>query len=275
MMNRIRTIMAVYKKELLMLVRYPIWIIQLFFWPLIFPLLYILSAVGYSGPDMSGLQNFQQLTGTTNYMTYIIIGTITWMWVNMLLWTFGSYLREEQMLGTLESNWLTPTKRFDLLIGAGLMSLTIVLFMNIIAIIEYMFIYKIQFEANPLMWFFIYLIMIPGAFGIGSLFSSLVLLLRETNALVNVARGIIMIVCGITFPVLVLPNWLRAISYTLPFTHGIKAARLIMLNGYSISQAIQPIMYTLILGFVYVIMGILLFKYIEHVAKVKGAFDRY
>lgn len=274
-MNRMRTIMAVYKKEFLMLVRYPTWIIQIIVWPLIFPLIYILSAVGFSGPDMSGLENFQQLTGTDNYMAYIIIGTITWMWVNMLLWSFGSFLRQEQMLGTLESNWLTPTKRFDLLIGNGLLTLSIVFVMNVVAIIEYMLIYRIEFNANPLMWFFIYLIMIPGAFGIGSFFSSLVLLLRETNALVNVARGIIMIVCGITFPILVLPNWLKVISYTIPFTHGIEAARKIMLNGYSISQAIEPIMYTLLIGMVYVLIGYLFFKYLEHVAKVKGSFDRY
>jgi ABC-2 type transport system permease protein len=90
-----------------------------------------------------------------------------------------------------------------------------------------------------------------------------------------VARGIIMIACGITFPILVLPNWLKVISYTIPFTHGIEAARKIMLNGYTISQALEPIMYTIIIGLVYVLIGYLFFKYLEHVAKVKGSFDRY
>lgn len=110
-MNRLKTIYAVFKSQFIILIRYPTWIIQLLFWPLIFPLIYILSAIGLSGPDNSGLKNFQNITGTDNYIAYIIIGTITWMWVNMLLWTFGTYLREEQMLGTLESNWLTPTKK--------------------------------------------------------------------------------------------------------------------------------------------------------------------
>ena len=108
---------AVAQKEWLYFVRYPSWMISLLIWPLIFPLAYILSARALSGPDGSGLALFTQRTGITDYLGYIAIGTTIWMWQNVVLWGVGFALRNEQMRGTLETNWLSPTWRFSFLLG--------------------------------------------------------------------------------------------------------------------------------------------------------------
>lgn len=136
-------------------------------------------------------------------------------------------------------------------------------------------IYRIQFQAPILMWFVIFLIMMPGAFGIGSIFASIVLWAKEAGAMVNIARGIIMIVCGITFPISVIPDWLQMISKIIPITHGIEAARLIMLNGYTLKEASSPIFKTIIIGIIYIIIGRLFFAFTEYKAKTTGSFDRY
>ena len=92
-------------------------IIALFIWPLIFPMMYILTARALSGPDGSGLAVFMKTTGATDYIGYIIVGTTVWMWQNIVLWDIGFALRNEQMRGTLELNWLSPTWRFSYLLG--------------------------------------------------------------------------------------------------------------------------------------------------------------
>src|SRR5574342_527420 len=108
---------AVVRREWSIFVRYPSWIIALFIWPVIFPMMYILTARALSGPDGSGLAVFMKTTGAGDFIGYIVIGTTVWMWQNIVLWDVGFSLRNEQLRGTLESNWLSPTWRFSYLLG--------------------------------------------------------------------------------------------------------------------------------------------------------------
>ena len=113
----LRAFSAILRREWTIFTRYPSWIIALVIWPLIFPMLYILTARALSGPDGGGLAVFTATTGATDYIGYIIVGTTVWMWQNIVLWDVGFSLRNEQMRGTLESNWLSPTWRFSYLLG--------------------------------------------------------------------------------------------------------------------------------------------------------------
>ncbi len=57
---------------------------------------YILSSQALAGPNSGGLLIFQRNAGTTDVVGYIAIGTIIWMWQNVVLWNVGFALREEQ-----------------------------------------------------------------------------------------------------------------------------------------------------------------------------------
>ena len=130
-----RAFLAVLRREWTIFTRYPSWIIALFIWPLIFPMMYILTARALSGPDGSGLAVFIATTGATDYIGYIIIGTTVWMWQNIVLWDVGFALRNEQMRGTLESNWLSPTWRFSYLLGqTGPQIVSMAMFIGITAL---------------------------------------------------------------------------------------------------------------------------------------------
>lgn len=274
-MSRLRTVYAVFLKDFTQMIRYPSWFIQLIIWPLIFPLLYILSAYGMAGPDKSGLEAFKSTTGTGSFMGFIMIGTMAWMWVNTTMWSFGTYLREEQTRGTLEANWLCPINKFDLLIGGGLVSVFQAIFISVVSVFEYRFIYGIHFTGNIFQWIFIFIIMMPGVYGLGALFASIILWLKEASAAVNIARGVMMILCGITFPVAVMPEWMRIIAKGIPFTYGIEAARQVMVNGEGIRGAGFNIMMCLIEGFTIFIFGRILFKVIENKVKESGSLERF
>lgn len=274
-MNRLRTIAAVAKKDLIQLYRYPTWIIQVIIWPLIFPLMYILSALGYAGPQKSGLTVFEQATGTTNILGFIVIGTMAWMWVNITMWNFGGYLREEQTRGTLEANWLCPINKFDFLIGGGVLPMVLSLMFTVIGMIEYRFIYGIHFTGNIFLWIIVYLVIFPSVYGLGMIFASFVLWLKEVGAAVNVARGTMMILCGITFPIAVMPIWMQTTARFIPFTHGISAARKIMVNGVGLQAAGSDMLICLGEGIVLLILGRVFFKHIENRVKMSGSLERF
>ena len=50
----LRALFAIMRREWVIFTRYPSWIIAMFIWPLIFPMLYILTARALAGPDHPG-----------------------------------------------------------------------------------------------------------------------------------------------------------------------------------------------------------------------------
>jgi ABC-2 type transport system permease protein len=191
------------------------------------------------------------------------------------MWSFGTYLREEQMRGTLESNWLCPINKFDMLIGGGLSTAVLGVFITAVSVIEYRFVYGVHFTGNILQWILIFIVMMPGVYGLGTLFASIILWLKEANAAVNIARGVMMIFCGITFPISVMPEWMRILSKGVPFTYGIDAARQVMINGEGLKGASYNIMMCLIEGVVIFIIGRLLFMTVENKVKNSGSLERF
>ena len=136
LLAELNAIRAIVIKQWLHTVRYPTWVLQLLIWPLIFPAAYILTARAFAGPEQIALPVFNAATGTDNYIGYIVIGTLVWMWQNIVLWNVGLSLREEQLRGTLESNWLTPVWRFSLLIGSILVQTVTIFFFIAVTFFE-------------------------------------------------------------------------------------------------------------------------------------------
>ena len=145
-----RALRAVVQREWTIFRRYPSWIIALFIWPIIFPMAYILSSQALAGPNGGGLLIFQRNTGTTDVVGYIAIGTIIWMWQNVVLWNVGFALREEQLRGTLESNWLSPSWRFSLLLGNSAVQMVTMLIFIGVSLLEFSLFFGVRFNGDPL-----------------------------------------------------------------------------------------------------------------------------
>ena len=237
--SEVRALMAVFRREWTIFIRYPSWIVALFIWPLIFPAAYILSSRALAGPDGSGLVLFQQAAGTADVIGFIGIGTTIWMWQNVVLWNVGFALRQEQLRGTLESNWLSPTWRFSFLLGSTLTQLISMAIFMAVAALEFTLLLGVRFNGNPLLILLMMLAAIPSIYGLGFAFASLVITAKEANAFVFLVRGVVMIFCGITFPISVLPGWMQAISQWLPPTYIINGVRDAALKGADF-QALLP-----------------------------------
>src|ERR1044072_6219429 len=223
----LRALGAVMKREWMIFLRYPSWFISLFIWPIIFPLSYVMTARALSGRDGIGMAQFQAATGLHDYTGYIAIGTIIWMWENVVLWNIGGALRNEQLRGTLESNWLSPTWRFAYLLGGSVPQLLSMLMFLTVSAIEFVLVFGVRFEGSLWLTLLVLLAAIPSVYGLGFAFASLVINVKEANAFVFLVRGLVMVFCGITFPISILPSWMQSISKWLPQTyliHGMRAA---------------------------------------------------
>jgi len=271
----VQALWAVVRREWTIFIRYPSWIIALFIWPVIFPMGYILTARALSGMDGSGLTTFQNTTGLTEYVGYIAVGTMIWMWQNIVLWAVGYSLRNEQMRGTLESNWLSPTWRFAYLLGSSIPQLASMFMLMLVSGLEYAFLFRVNFSGSLWLTLLVILAAIPSVYGLGFAFASVVITLKEANAFVFLVRGIVMVFCGITYPLAILPDWMQSVSQWLPQTYIIHAVRTAALSTEGFSAIAFDLKMLVIFGIIWLAFGYLLFNMMERRARQTGAIGQY
>jgi ABC-2 type transport system permease protein len=271
----LRALGSVVWREWTIFTRYPSFVITLVVWPIILPAGFILSARALAGPDSSGLALFAQAAGTSDYVGYIVIGTIVWMWQNMSLWSIGFALREEQMRGTLESNWLTPARRLWFLFGSGLMHGAVMLSFVVISGVEFALFFGARFNGDPLLIALVLLAAAPSIYGLGFAFASLVMAAKEANAFVFLVRGLVMIFCGITYPISVLPGWMQSVAAWLPQTYVIHAMRSAALTGAGLPELLPDLLALLGFGLVWMAAGYAAFLWMERRARRSGSLGQY
>jgi ABC-2 type transport system permease protein len=273
--SELRALGAIARKEWLYFKRYPSWILALFIWPVLFPMLYILTAQALAGPDGSGLARFTQVTGVADFLGYIAIGTTVWMWQNMVLWNVGFLLRSEQMRGTLESNWLSPTWRFSFLFGGSLVQMFVMLVFLAVTALEFGVFFGVRFNGSLGLALLVIAASMPSIYGIGIAFASLVITAKEAQNFVFLVRSLVMIFSGITFPVALLPRGLQAISYWLPQTYTIRAFRSAALAGATLGDISADLLALVVFGAVWLALGFILFNIMERRARKTGGIGTY
>lgn len=274
--SELRAIAMIARKEWMLFRRYPSWVISMFIWPVLLPFGYIFTARALGGPGGEALGTFERLAGTADYVAFIVVGSVLWMWLNMTLWDVGMYLRNEQMHGTLESNWLCPTWRVSLVLGGALTKLLVSLVFLAVSLAEFRLVFGVRvLGGNIGLALLALLLTIPTIHGIGIAFASLVLRFKEANAMVFLVRGVFMIFCGITFPLAVMPGWMQTIAAALPLTYSIRALRGALLAGATLDQLRGDLLALAGFALAAPLVGYSLFGLVERGARRRGDLGQY
>jgi ABC-2 type transport system permease protein len=92
---------------------------------------------------------------------------------------------------------------------------------------------------------------------------------------VFLVRGIVMIFCGITYPIAILPEWMQAVSKWLPQTYIIHGVRTAALSTEGFSAIAFDLQMLAIFGVLWVAIGYFLFNRMERRARKTGAIGQY
>ena len=110
--------------------------------------------------------------------------------------------------------------------------------------------------------------------GLGLMFGSLSLIMRDVFFIANAAYYLLLVFCGINIPVDRLPGWARLISEALPLTRGVQAARDAVAGG-GPHQVAGLLAGELAVGLVYAVIGYALFVWLENEARRGGLQEAY
>src|SRR5438093_4802107 len=253
---------AIFKKQVRHLIRYP----GEFIFVLIIPyfLTAMVVAMGNSAGGASAVSNFSIRTGSKlNPFVFLIIGAGVWMISWMVLEGIGTSLRDEQIKGTLEQNFLAPINRFLLLVGTALAQIVIttILFVGVVAVSVLLL--APQGALGLLVAFGILMIGLIPLFGIGFVFAALVVRFKEPYAFTQTMNVLFGVLAGAFYNVTVLPSWVRVVSAAIPQSIVIQDMRLAVESVGSIVGAFGSLIALLTMALVYAVLGSYFFKQFE------------
>jgi ABC-2 type transport system permease protein len=228
----VRAFTASTTKEWAEIKRYPVVFLSLAVWAVILPIAYVAQARGYAGDDPQALAAFARRAGTGEIVGYLYLGWAIHLWISVVLWGPGMQLRQEQLRGTLESIFLTPTSRFTVLFGPAPAHLlpALVIFGTVFTAMRFAFGIPIG-PAEVLRALVILAVATPALLAMGAVFATVVLRFQDADGVVQAVRGVLTLLCGITYPMAVLPGWARTIGDLLAPTHLVAALRGAVLEG--------------------------------------------
>lgn len=253
--------------------RYPLNAVSNIFQPIIWvtPVYFMGKAFSTNGQALG----FAAYSGTGDYMSYILLGTVLANFILTVFWGMGFALKEDMDAGVLESNWLAPVSRILMLVGRTLASLLTTTITSGIMLVLAGALFGFHPTGNVLAAFLTAIPMLLGLYGFGFAFAAIVLVMREANTLVDVGSFLVQGFSGTNYPVKSLPYFLIPISLMLPLTYGLDAVRGFILKTETLLPLHVEVSLLIISMFVMLWFGTWIFNRIERRVRKLGTLGQH
>jgi ABC-2 type transport system permease protein len=261
-------------KNIKFLLAYPVIIV---FWT-IFPIFWYIPFILQGEALVGGLtsSSFAQATGTPDYIPFIVIGAVLNSFVSTLLNGMGDNLRRETLQGTLDYVLAAPCNKASVLIGKALSeSISSTLF----AISQFaisLLLFPISVSLGVMLpIFFIVILLILGLYGLSIVFAAFSLMYKQSHGFGQTVGYVFYIFSPVRYPVESLPVAAQIFSKLLPLTYAIIIVRSLMLLGADLSSVYMEVLALVIIDAVLIVVGFLLFNYMEEKTKRSGTISHY
>jgi ABC-2 type transport system permease protein len=256
--------------------RYPTLFLGQLFWPIMLPASWVLMGRAYSGDDPQALAAFADRAGSSNVAVFVFVGYAMYNWLSVLLWRAGTALRQEQLRGSLEAVFVTPASRLVPLFGPGVGTLLPMAVIFAATFLALRFFFGISPPVEAVFQAALIVVLgIPALYAIGALFAASVLRFGEVGPVVQLIRGVFVLACGITFPLVMLPDWAQVGARLLPPTYIVDDIRRVLLQGETIADVAGDIAIVLSLAALTAILAVAVFRYLETSARRSGMLGRF
>lgn len=274
----LEVIKAVFKVRWKYTIRYPGWLIMFFIFPIIFSVIPIVLGWAVAGSPQQAAINFKIKVGTEHYTLFMVLGSLVWLLSVTIMWDFGMWIREEQQMGTLEQILLTPVNIFELLLGSSLWALinSVIQFVVALIIAGIIFNFLDLLFTPGLVLCLVYLAL--GVFpltGFALLIGSLIVRIKEAEAVIRLLQPIIAFLVGIFYPITLMPYFVRLIAMLIPLTITLHDTRAILMNLDYLFNPYLDIFILLIYCAIWPTIGFYTFHYVERKAKKEGMLGGY
>jgi ABC-2 type transport system permease protein len=264
----LRVIGAEFLKTTRIWLSYPIMIA---FWA-IFPLLWVLPFV-FQGRALVGSMNspaFEQLTGSGNYMAFVLIGAMVSTFIFSGLWGVGTSLREETYWGTMEYIIASPTPLLVVLIGKTLAEWAWATVMVVFQAATISIFFGVQLTIAKILPVMLLLgLLMVGFYGFAIAFAGFTLLIKEVHGYVHTLEWVFFLFSPIRYPVRVNPIT-SFVSTLIPLTWALVAIRGIILVDQHPADLWRTVAVLMLMDAALLVGGYFLFVWLERKTRRDG-----
>lgn len=227
--------LAVARAALQRNLRYPINLLSQVISPLLGILLpSFLLAAAFSVDGAA--QGLQRSSGTSDAGGFLILGVVVTNLVLMTFWHVSYSLRAEMEVGTLESLWLTPTRRDTLVLGRALAVVVVFIFSQAAILMVGVLYFDVRLSPSALLA--LPAIVLAGVAMLGPAYMTIALLftLKEVSLLLDVSSLTVSQLSGVAFPVTLLPRTFQFVATIIPTTLALDLLRHFALQTVSLAE---------------------------------------
>ena len=247
-----------------------------FMWEIVW-LVYITAnamAITFIGAGVEAVSGTK--VDTRYLMTFLLVGALIWSYLSVLFDVLSETVGWQRWAGTIASTFLSPASGVTHLLGMGLYA---VIYGIAQIVIMFGFV-SLFFEldlSNANYWSALVVLAVCSVslVGFGIVAAVLPLLSPEKGQQVSyIVSSLLLLVSGVYYPVDVLPGWMQAIAWLSPVTYALDGSRQALLEGAGVAELWGSVWPLLIMGAVFVPLGLWIFHLGESYAKRTGKLKR-
>jgi len=256
--------------------RYPAQWLSFFFWPILLPGVYVVMGSAMAAGDPRATDAFASRAGTGDVAGFVFVGWSMYMWLSNVLWGPAMAVRMDQLRGTLDAVFLTPSSRLVVLIGPSTYALVPAWINFVVMAVALRVIFGVELAPDALARAALVMAAgIPAMYGIGALVATVVLRVGEIGGVVQLVRGVFTLACGVAFPIVMLPDWARVVAHALPPTYVVADARAVLLAGADLAAIVPDLAMLGLLSAFVCMLAVWVFALVERGARRSGMLSRY
>ena len=213
-------------------------------------------------------------TGRQNAL-YFALGNALQLTANAGIFGVIATVANERQYGTLPVLLASPANRLVTFLSRAFVNVIDGIATVVVGLVITIVLFGLDLHhANiALLGFCVIVISITTA-GLGLMFGSIGLVMRDAIIIANVIYYLMLIICGINFPVSRLPGVLQAVAYSLPLTRGVEAAREAA-AGAALPHVAGLLIGEVAVGVIWALAGYALFRALESWARRGGLQEAY
>jgi ABC-2 type transport system permease protein len=213
-------------------------------------------------------------TGRQNAL-YFALGNALQLTANAGIFGVIATVANERQFGTLPILLASPANRLVTFLSRAVVNVIDGIATVIVGLVVAAILFGLDLRHGNLLLLGVCVLVISfTTAGLGLLFGSIGLIMRDAIIIANVVYYLLLVVCGINFPVSRLPEVIQLVSYGLPLTRGVEAAREAA-AGASFSHVGGLLAGEIVVGLLYALAGYALFRLLEAYARRGGLQEAY
>jgi ABC-2 type transport system permease protein len=208
-----------------------------------------------------------------SYIPFIAIGnalqSVAWNTVFSVVNITG----HDKWEGVLPLVLATPASRLPIFIGRAMIHVLDGILSVAIAFFFASFLFGVDFgQANALALAVTIVLTAFTMAGFGLMIGGFSFYFRDPMIFANIFTFILLIFCGVNFPIQNLPAWAQPISYIFPLTYGVTAARN-AIQGETLLTISPTLAQQILVGLASMMLGFLFFRSFENAARKSGKIE--